>query len=120
VLWVHDENANLGRIDVATGAYTHVGVTKYNNIDVELSDIAFSPSGQLYGVRYEPFVGANSALYMIDTGTAALTKVGGSTGFKLNALVFSRVGTLLAAGQHDVVSLDQTTAAGTKIMEIGS
>lgn len=117
-VWVHDVDAHLGTLDVVTGQYDAVGVTLYSNIDVPLSDIAFAPGGQLYGISYEVQSFVSSVLYTVDTTTAALTRIGGTAvGHPLNALVFQKDGTLLAAGHSDLVSLDPTTAASTPLLD---
>src|SRR4051812_18695250 len=43
-IWIDDANGNLGKVNVATGAVTFIGPTGYS-----LTDIAFDPSGQLWG-----------------------------------------------------------------------
>lgn len=86
VMWIHDSGGTLGKVDVATGNVALVG-----NMGTVLTDIAFSPSGALYGVSF-------NALYSVNTSSAAATLIGnlGVTG--MNALVFNADGTLYAAG----------------------
>jgi hypothetical protein len=116
-VWVHDIDARLGTLDVATGDYAEVGITLFGTIDVPLSDIAFAPGGELYGISYETQSFVGSVLYTIDTTTAVLTRIAQSNvGHPLNALVFRNDGTLLAAGGSDLVSLDTATAASTPIL----
>lgn len=116
-LWMHDIDGHLGTLDVATGVYDDVGVTREGTIEVVLADIAFAPDGRLYGISYETQASVSSVLYRIDTATAALTRVARTdVGRPVNALVFSRTGTLLAAGGNDLVSLDPATGASTPLL----
>ena len=45
VMHVDDAVGNLGTVDVATGSASVIG-----NMGVTMTDIAFSPTGQLFGV----------------------------------------------------------------------
>lgn len=84
VLWVDDSSGKLGKVDVSTGAVTLVGT-----MGAVMTDIAFDPSGHLYGITF-------GALYSIDAATAATTFIG-NLGTSLNSLVFSSIGTLYGA-----------------------
>ena len=86
-LWVDDSAGNLGKVDVATGAVTLVG-----SMGVTMTDIAFDPSGNLYGISF-------SDLYSINSTTAAITHIG-SLGASLNSLVFGSDGTLYSANNQ--------------------
>jgi hypothetical protein len=94
-LWVSTGGAGLATVDVATGATSFIG-----NTSVALTDIAFNPSGDLYGISF-------SSLYKVNSSTGATTLVGslGSVVGTANALVFGSDGTLymghLAAGQPE-------------------
>lgn len=85
VLWVSDSAGRLETINVVTGATSLVG-----NMGRAMFDIAFDPTGQLYGID-------GSALYSIDSNTAAATLIGGSGGGNINSLVFGSDGTLYGA-----------------------
>lgn len=104
LLYIDDVNGMLGTVDVATGAVTTIGST-----GTVLTDIAFSPTGQLYGINEDQ-------LFTIDKSTAALTVVGnlGFTGVHTNSLVFGADGTLYAANTA-LYTLNVTTGAGTRV-----
>ena len=76
VLWVADATAKLNTVDAATGAVTIIGSTG----STYLTDIAFSPSGALYGVSGE------GNLYQVNKVTAAVTLLG-NTGLLPTSLV---------------------------------
>jgi hypothetical protein len=102
VLWVGDSRGQLGTVDVATGAAVVIG-----NMGHVMTDIAFDPSGNLWGVD-------GASLYMIDATTAAATLVGGTnTGF-INSLVFGSNGTLYAAGSS-LFTLNTSTGNGSLV-----
>jgi len=101
VLWVDDSAGRLGKVDVATGTVTMVG-----NMGVVMTDIAFDPSGQLYGISF-------GSLYRINSTTAVPTLIG-SLGTTLNSLVFSSTGTLYAANSN-LYTLNTATGAATLI-----
>lgn len=92
ILWAHDTNsrANLYQVDVATGS-----VTKKLQLQFQLFDIAYDPSGKLFGVDKE------NHLYQINTdngqvnfkGTIPVNYGSGS----INSLVFSSAGKLYGA-----------------------
>lgn len=100
-LWIDDASGNLGVVDVVTGAVTLVG-----NMGVVMTDIAFDPTGKLYGISF-------SSLYSIDRSTAAPTFIG-NLGTTLNSLVFSADGTLYAANNR-LYSVNVATGAATSI-----
>lgn len=108
VLWSHDTvgGGRLYTVDVSSGATTVIG-----SMGVNMYDIAFSPSGQLYGID------SRSNLYKISKTTAAVTGVG-NFGTLANALVFSPTGKLLAAGNNTFFSIDPATAARTQIGDL--
>lgn len=81
-----DNRGVLGRVDVANGSVTVIGDT-----DIALTDIAFSPGGQLFGLSF-------TNLYRINVTTAAATLVGAHRIPGGNALTFRADGTLFAAG----------------------
>lgn len=100
-LWIDDAFGNLGVVDVLTGAVTLIG-----NMGVSMTDIAFDPTGKLYGISF-------GSLYSIDTSTAASTLIG-NLGTNLNSLVFSSTGTLYAANNR-LYSVDVSSGAATSI-----
>jgi len=108
-LWVDDSRGNIGLVDLATGTVTAVG-----NSGVVLTDIAFSPTGALYGISF-------SSLYSINTTTDAATFVGSLGGgiSTANALVFSASGTLYAADGSNLYIVDTTTGLATAIGATG-
>jgi hypothetical protein len=89
-------------VDVATGNAVVIG-----NMGHVMTDIAFDPSGNLWGVD-------GGSLYLINASTGASTLVGGTgTGF-VNSLVFGADGTLYAAGSS-LFTLSTSTGAGTLV-----
>src|SRR5213595_1687921 len=86
-LWICDSAGEIGTVDGITGMVTLVG-----NAGTVLTDIAFNPQGQLFGVDF-------NALYSINTQTGAATLIGnlnvGSA--EMNSLVFDSSGTLYAS-----------------------
>lgn len=88
ILWVSTGGNGLATVDVATGTTSFVG-----NTGVTLTDIAFSPTGDLYGISF-------SDLYKVNSSTGATTLIGGlgAIAGTANALVFGSDGTLYMAG----------------------
>ena len=72
-------------------------------------DIAFSPTGALYGISF-------TNLYTVNQGTGALTSIGGlgSVSGTANALVFGADGTLYMAG-NTLYKVNTSTGAATAI-----
>ena len=102
ILWVGDSRGQLGTVDVATGSAAVIG-----NMGHVMTDIAFDPSGNLWGVD-------GGSLYAINVATAVSTLVGNTgTGF-INSLVFAADGTLYAAGSS-LFTLNTGTGAGTLV-----
>jgi hypothetical protein len=116
ILWIDDAFGNIGTVDVSTGASTVIG-----NSGVNLTDIAFDPHGNLYGVSF-------TSLYTINTSNAHATLVGNlgdivSGG--ANALVFAPDGTLYAASSlsADLFTVNPATGAATAVagsLRVGS
>src|SRR4030088_258139 len=102
-LWVDDSSGIVGRVDVPTGNVTIVG-----NSGAPLTDIAFDPSGNLFGISF-------TNLYRINTTTGAATLIGPTGIPGGNALVFGTNGTLFAAGNTttNLFSVNPSTGAGT-------
>lgn len=86
IMHVHDSVGNLATVDVVTGAVSLIG-----NMGVTMTDIAFDPSGSLYGLTF-------NGLYSINSTTAAATFIGSHGISGGNALVFGSDGTLYGAG----------------------
>jgi hypothetical protein len=108
VLWVDDAAGNLGTVDLNTGAVTVIG-----NTHQTLVDIAFDPSGNLYGITF-------GQLYRIDRTTAATTLVGNlNAGSPLNSLVFDSAGNLFSANTG-LYSINTTTGQATLIGNNGT
>ena len=107
-LWVSTGGAGLATVDVATGATSFIG-----NTSVALTDIAFNPSGDLYGISF-------SSLYKVNSSTGATTLVGsfGSVVGTANALVFGSDGTLYMAGSS-LYTVNTLTGAASAIGSIG-
>ena len=101
ILWVDDSDGTLGTVDVATGLATVVG-----QMPVVMTDIAFDPSGDLWGITF-------GQLFQINPTTAAVTLVG-NLGTSLNSLVFGADGTLYAAN-NSLFTVNTSTGAATLI-----
>lgn len=103
-IWVVDSAGKLGTVNVNTGAASLIG-----NTGQSMYDIAFDPSGKLWGVS-----GYNNTLYSINTSTGASTAVG-ALGTGINALVFGSNGTLYGASGGSLYSINTTSGASTLI-----
>ena len=92
-IWITDSQGRIGTVASDTGVSTVIG-----NAGVVLTDIAFDPNGNLWGID-------TTQLYTINTGTGVATSVGsfGSGHTFMNGLTFASNGTLYASGT-DVVS----------------
>jgi PEP-CTERM motif-containing protein len=107
VMHVDDSAGNLGKVDVATGAVSVIG-----NMGVIMTDIAFNPAGQLFGLSFAGF-------YSINPTTAAATLIGNHSIPGGNALVFAADGTLYAAGSlQSLFTINPATGAGTSLGSI--
>ena len=109
ILWIDDTSGNIGTVDVQSGAVTVVGPS-----GVSLTDIAFDPAGNLWGVSF-------TGLYRLNRDTGAATLVGVTGIPDGNALVFGADGTLYAAGASTTAlfTINPATGAGTSIGDIG-
>jgi len=89
-------------------------VNVIGNAGVVLTDIAFSPSGNLYGTSF-------GDLYSVSKTTGAATLIGSNGVGTLNALVFGSNGTLYSASSTDtnLYTLNQSTGAATSLGSIG-
>ncbi|MFO0959533.1 MAG: PEP-CTERM sorting domain-containing protein [Isosphaeraceae bacterium] len=109
ILWVDDASGVLGKVNVDTGAVTVVG-----NMGVVMTDIAFAPNGDLYGITF-------NGLYRINPTTAAATLIGQLTFAGANALVFGTDGTLYVANSNttSLYRANTSTGAETVLGNIG-
>ncbi|MFH1353815.1 MAG: PEP-CTERM sorting domain-containing protein [bacterium] len=112
VFMVGDEDGVLWKVDPASGSAEQVG-----EMGVVMTDIAFAPWGELYGVSY-------TDLYRINPTTAAIIEQVGPVGIggDVNALEFDASGKLYVAsiqswsrGELGIVDLAtrQTTVLGS-------
>lgn len=109
VMHVHDSAGNLGTVDVSTGAVSTIG-----NMGVQLTDIAFDPSGQLYGISF-------TSLYRINPLTAVTSLIGNHGISNGNALVFGSDGTLYGAGggTTQLFNLNVLTGSASSLGNMG-
>lgn len=109
LMYVDDSSGRLATVDVATG-----GVNVIGTMGEVMTDIAFSPTGDLYGVSF-------TGLYSINSSTAATTLIGNLGIGGANALVFSSSGTLYAASNssNSLYSVNTATGAATSLGNIG-
>jgi hypothetical protein len=84
LLWISDSEGQLGTVDTANGAVQVIG-----SIGTTMVDLAFDPSGHLYGT-------SGPDLFSIDTATALPTYIG-NLGTMVTSLVFGADGTLYGA-----------------------
>src|SRR5262245_39407490 len=85
-MYVDDANGVLGTVDVATGAVTVIGP-----MGQTMTDTAFDPAGNLYGITF-------NQLFSINKTTGAASLIGNLGISDANALVFASNGTLYTAG----------------------
>ncbi len=110
ILWIDDNANRLGKVDVATGATTSVGIMPVSGT---VTDIAFDPSGNLWATTF-------TSIYRINRDTAAATFVGNHGITFGNALVFDSGGTLYAAGgTTNLYTINTATGAGTSLGSMG-
>ena len=109
IIWVDDTRGQLGKVDVATGTSTVVGSSGVGAADT-LTDIAFDPLGNLFGIGFTGF-------YSINTTTAVATLIGNHGIASGNALVFGADGTAYAggAGTTNLYTIDTGTGVGTSL-----
>jgi hypothetical protein len=109
IMYVHDGGGNLGTVDVATGAATVIG-----NMGVVMTDIAFDPLGNLYGISFDN-------LYSINSSTAAASLIGATSIAGGNALVFGADGTLYGAGfaTTNLFTINPLTGASSVVGNMG-
>ena len=96
-------DGNLWTTDSATASSTLIGPLGF-----EPYDIAFNPSGQLYGIS------GVGILYSINANTAASTPIG-SLGSFINGLDFSSNGTLYGSGDDRLYTINTATGLATLV-----
>jgi hypothetical protein len=105
IIVVADAGGPLHTVDVATGTVAALG-----NPGVIMADIAFDPSGNLYGI-------SEDKLYRIDTSSAttiASPTLVGNMGIYSQSLVFGADGTLYTA-TSELYTLSTTTGQATLV-----
>lgn len=107
-LWISDDDAHLGRVDLASGTVTVIG-----DMGVFMTDIAFDAQGRLFGVTFE------SALFRIDPGNGMSSIVGELGVDRVNSLVFAPDGTLYAASDT-LYTINTATGAATAVGQGGT
>lgn len=107
-LFVHSlGDREFGQINLNTLTYNLIGRTS-----VEFFDIAFNPSGDLFGITGRP---ADRRLYQIDPTNAVTTLVGNHNVQNLNALAFRSDGVLFAAGAGTLYTMNPATGSVTSL-----
>lgn len=109
ILYTHDAVGNLATVDAGTGIVTIIG-----NMGIGLTDIAFDPDGNLFGVDY-------NNLYSINPITAATTLIGPLLlpNVSTNALVFRGDGVLFGANNTNLFTVNTATGVATVIGPTG-
>ena len=102
-----DSTGNLWTVNAPTGNATLVG-----NMGTVMTDIAFSPSGALFGVSFSQFFSINSA-------TGASTLIGNLGIGDANALEFDAGGTLFASSGGNLYTVNSGTGAASLVGVIG-
>ncbi len=105
IIFIGDVAGVLGTVDVDTGDVTVIG-----DMGVVMTDIAFDPNGNLFGIDFDN-------LYAINSTTAEIALIGptfSGISLSLNSLVFSSAGTLYAANTS-LHTLDPLTGASTLV-----
>ncbi len=108
-IFVNTGSNEIGIVDIDGGTIQIIGPAN----SAQLTDIAFAPDGQLYGISF-------NGLYAVDQTTGAATQIG-STGQTLNALDFTPDGTLYAAGPNGdaLFVVDPSTGAANEVARLG-
>lgn len=101
ILWVGDSQGNLGTVDVSSGSVNIIG-----NMGTTMTDIAFDPNGNLYGIDF-------GSLYSINKTNAVTTFIG-NMGTSANSLVFNSAGTLFSANSS-LYTVNTSTGAATLV-----
>lgn len=107
-LYAGDLSNNLWVVDSTTGSAVAVGSMGPGVI----SDLAVSPSGDLFATGY-------STLYRVDKATGAKTAIGSHGINGANALAFDANGLLYVAGGSQLARFDVSTGVGSVIGRTG-
>jgi hypothetical protein len=109
IMYVHDNQGNLGTVDVATGSVSVIG-----NMGTTMTDIAFDPFGNLFGITF-------GQLFSINATTASSSLIGSHGVAGGNALVFGSDGTLYGAGFNsgNLFTINPASGATTTVGSIG-
>ena len=100
-MWIGDGNGRLGTVDVSSGAVNVIG-----SMGQTMTDIAFDPNGNLYGITF-------GQLYSINKTTGQSSLIG-NTGASLNSLVFDASGNLFAAN-NSLYRINVNTGAASLV-----
>ena len=103
-IYVSTSSNQIGAINEFTGSYTQLASTP------AFSDIALSPSEQLFGITFRQ-------LHSVDLDSGINNYVG-DLGVSLNALGFSNNGMLYGAGSSSFYSIDTSSGAASQISSI--
>ena len=99
LLNIATDGKQLITVDPQTQTTALIGSTSYNGTPLELYDIAFSPSGTLYGNGY---LNGHYTLFSVNSTSADLSLIGtiaaNGVDVPTNGLVFSDTGVLYASG----------------------
>lgn len=109
-IWADDAYGRIGKVETATGKATLIGSS-----DTFLTDIAFDPDNNLYGISF-------TTLYSIDKSTGKATFIGNLTGVNdANSLVFGKDGSLYSAGNSskNLYKINPKTGASTVLFNTG-
>lgn len=108
-IYVVDSGGRLATVDPLGGNVSLIG-----RMNVVMTDIAFHPDGELFGISFFD-------LYRIDEATAAITRVGRHGVPGGNSLVFSGDGTLYAAGSDsfNLFQINPSSGAASNLGSIG-
>ncbi|MEA1868281.1 MAG: hypothetical protein U9N19_09330 [Thermodesulfobacteriota bacterium] len=109
ILYVNDSAGRLGTVDVYNGSVNVIG-----NMGVVMTDIAFDPNGNLFGLSF-------THLYNIDSNTATVSQIGAHGIRSGNSLVFGTDGTLYAGGDltTHLFEINTNTGVSTDIGNMG-
>lgn len=126
-IWINDDSGRIGLVDITPGP--NLGnVTLIGPSGVLLGDIAFDPSGHLFGIGPLSSIPPYN-LYSLSTTTGAASSIGALNPTispvpcaigtcPPNSLVFSSTGTLYTA-TNNLYSINPATAADTLIGPLG-
>jgi hypothetical protein len=95
-----------------TGTVINIGPLRTASGSVDLTDVALTSSGALYGVDF------SSDLYRIDTANAVATLIGPLSA-EVNGLVVSPEGTLYASGGYELYTVNLTSGSATNVGTTG-